>query len=157
MAVPHEAREYQGDRAGFVSRVIANGIDVVVAAVVVAGLYVGVVALAVVLNPTRPSVPSTPFVLFVLALGAVLWLSFAVAWATTGRTIGARVMGLRVVNFRGRRLTPVGAALRASFCLAFLPGIFWVVVSGQNRSLQDTVMRTQVIYDWTRRPEIGGS
>jgi uncharacterized RDD family membrane protein YckC len=63
-------------------------------------------------------------------------------------------MGIRVVNFRGRRLRPLGAALRASFCLLFLPGLFWVAVSGGNRSLQDTVLRTQVIYDWTRRPEL---
>ncbi len=155
LAVPHEARHLQGDRAGFVSRLIANVIDVVVASMVVAALYVGVVAIAVVVRPTNPSIPSTPFALFVLSTGAVLWLSFTVAWATTGRTVGAKVMGLRVVSFRGGRLMPVGAALRAAFCVAFLPGIFLVAVSGQNRSLQDTVLRTQVVYDWTRKPQVG--
>jgi uncharacterized RDD family membrane protein YckC len=154
LAVPVEAREIQGDRAGFVTRALANAIDVAVCLLIVAAAYVGVVVVALLLNPTNPRVPSTPFIVFVVATGWVLWLTFAVSWATTGRTIGARVMGIRVVNFRGRRLRPLGAALRASFCLLFLPGLFWVAVSGGNRSLQDTVLRTQVIYDWTRRPEL---
>jgi uncharacterized RDD family membrane protein YckC len=154
LAVPHEAREIQGDRAGFVTRALANAIDVLVSLLLVGAGYVAVVVVALVLNPTNPRVPSTPFVVFVVATGWVLWLSFALSWATTGRTVGARVMGIRVVNFRGQRLRPLGAALRASFCVLFLPGLFWVAVSGGNRSLQDTVMRTQVIYDWTRRPEL---
>jgi uncharacterized RDD family membrane protein YckC len=154
LAVPHEARDFQGDRAGFVSRALSNAIDVAAALVVVGSLYVGLVVVAIVLSPTNPQVPSTPFLWFVVATGVVLWLSFTVAWATTGRTIGERVMGLRVVNFRGRRLLWPGAALRATFCLFFLPGLFWVIVSGQNRSLQDTVLRTQVVYDWTKRTQI---
>jgi uncharacterized RDD family membrane protein YckC len=154
LAVPHEARDFQGDRAGFVSRALANTIDVALTLVVVAALYLALVVGAIVLSPTDLRVPSTPFVVFVLATGVVLWLSFTMSWATTGRTVGARVMGLRVVNFRGRRLLWPGAALRATFCLFFLPGLFWVIVSGQNRSLQDTVLRTQVIYDWTKRTQI---
>jgi uncharacterized RDD family membrane protein YckC len=154
LAVPHEARDFQGDRAGFVSRALSNAIDVAVALVVVGALDAAFVVGAVVLNPTNPQVPSTPFLLLVAATGVVLWLSFTVSWATTGRTIGKRVMGLRVVSFRGRRLLWPGAALRATFCVFFLPGLFWVIVSGQNRSLQDTVLRTQVIYDWTRRSQI---
>lgn len=153
LAVPHEARDIQGDRAGFVTRALANAVDVLVSLVIVGAGYVALVVGALVLDPTSPRVPSTPFFLFVLATGVVLWVSFVVAWATTGRTIGARVMGLRVVNFRGRRLRPLGAALRATSCVMFLPGLFWVILSGENRSLQDTVLRTQVIYDWTKRPE----
>ena len=61
-------------------------------------------------------------------------------------------MGIRVVNYRGKVMRLGGAATRAAFCLGFMPGLFWVIVSDQNRSLQDTVMRTSVIYDWTSRP-----
>jgi uncharacterized RDD family membrane protein YckC len=153
LAVPHEAREIQGDRAGFVTRALANAIDVLVSLVIVELGYIALVVAAVLVNPTRPEVPSTPFLVYMVALGVVLWVSFVIAWATTGRTIGAQVMGIRVVNFRGRRLRPLGAALRATFCVFFLPGLLWVIVSGGNRSLQDTVLRTQVVYDWTKRPE----
>jgi uncharacterized RDD family membrane protein YckC len=151
IVVPHEARYFQGDRAGFVSRVIANLIDVTAAALVVGAFYLGMVGLAFVASPTNPQVPSTPVSVLLLIGVGVLWVIFTVAWATSGRTFGAKVMGLRVVSFRGQRLRWAGSALRATFCLSFLPGLFWVIVSGQNRSLQDTVLRTQVIYDWTHR------
>jgi uncharacterized RDD family membrane protein YckC len=74
-----------------------------------------------------------------------------VGWSTTGRTYGKHLLGLRVVNHDGQRLRIVGAAVRATFCLVFLIGFLWVAVSGQNRSIQDMVLRTSVIYDWTRR------
>jgi|GEM_PF-356389 uncharacterized RDD family membrane protein YckC len=151
IAVPREARHFQGDRAGFVSRVVANLVDVTVAALTVGALYLGLVGLVFVVNPTDPRLPSTPFPTLVLVGLWVLWLIFTVAWATSGRTFGGKIMGLRVVNFRGQRLLWPGSALRATFCVLFMPGLFWVVVSGENRSLQDTVLRTQVVYDWTHR------
>jgi uncharacterized RDD family membrane protein YckC len=61
-------------------------------------------------------------------------------------------MGIRVVNYQGKVMRVPGAALRAAFCLGFMPGLFWVIISNQNRSLQDTVLRTSVIHDWTKRP-----
>ena len=40
------------------------------------------------------------------------------------------------------------AFLRAAFVIALPVGLFWVLVSGANRSVQDVVLRTSVIYDW---------
>lgn len=150
-AVPVEARAFQGHRAGFVTRAIAAGIDFAAVAASLGLVYLGWVALLFIVNPTRVSFP-TLSVAVVLGISAVAnWLSLTVAWATTGRSLGARLMGIRVVSFRGRVMRPAGAAARAAFCLAFMPGLFWVVVSRENRSLQDTVMRTSVIHDWTKR------
>jgi uncharacterized RDD family membrane protein YckC len=87
-------------------------------------------------------------VLLVLIGGWVQFLYFTASWATTGRTVGNHVLGLRVVNFRGARMRWVGAALRAGFCVLFPIGLFWTAVSRQNRSTQDVVLRTSVIYDW---------
>ena len=69
-----------------------------------------------------------------------------------GRTYGDHVMGLRVVNHKGGRLHPLRALARAVFYAIFPIGLLWVLVSGQNRSLQDLVLRTSVIYDWDVRP-----
>lgn len=150
-AVPPEAREFQGHRAGFVTRLLAVGIDFATVGVVLTALYVGWAIVLFAVNPVSFSLPSISF-LAVLAIGAgVSWLTFTIAWATTGRTLGGRVMGIRVVSYAGKVMRPVGAGLRAAFCLGFMPGLFWVIVSHENRSLQDTVMRTSVIYDWTRR------
>lgn len=148
--VPKEVREYQGERAGIVSRLLANILDVAVAAGIVVGLFLGYLAVLFLLDPTRSSYP-TPQNLWLWLVVVGSWVSvayFTASWATTGRTLGNHVLGLRVVNFRGRRLTWPGAFLRACFCVYFPIGLLWVLISRQNRSLQDTVMRTSVIYDW---------
>jgi uncharacterized RDD family membrane protein YckC len=58
---------------------------------------------------------------------------------------------LRVVNSKGQRLHPFAAIVRASLCVILPIGLLWVLVSGQNRSLQDLFLRTSVIYDWDVR------
>lgn len=151
-AVPYEARGFQGHRAGFVTRAIAAGIDFAAVAAALGLVYLGWVALLFIVNPTRVSFPTLSLAVVLSVSAFANWASLAVAWATTGRSLGARVMGIRVVSFRGRVMRPAGAALRAAFCLAFMPGLFWVIVSKENRSLQDNVMRTSVIHDWTKRP-----
>jgi uncharacterized RDD family membrane protein YckC len=82
----------------------------------------------------------------VLAVGYL-----TLGWSTSGRTVGALVMGLRVLNRSGDSMRPVSALLRALFCVAFPLGLLWILVSAGNRSLQDLVLRTSVVYDWHRR------
>jgi uncharacterized RDD family membrane protein YckC len=152
-AVPVEARPFQGLRAGVVTRTLANTVDFAVAVGVVAAGYLSWCVVLFVVDARDFSFPKPSF-LFLLTCGElVLFVYFSSAWATTGRTYGNHLMGLRVVNYRGERMRWAGAAARAVFCLVFPIGLFWAVVSATNRSLQDTVLRTSVIYDWTtRRP-----
>ena len=51
--------------------------------------------------------------------GFLLGFYFWVSWATTGRTYGDLVMGLRVVNWQGEKMHWAGAAMRAAFCVVF--------------------------------------
>ena len=53
-----------------------------------------------------------------------------------------------MVNFRGERMNVAGAAVRAAGYIAFPIGILWVAVSPANRSVQDVVLRSSVIYSW---------
>ena len=152
--IPEEARAFQGDRAGIVTRTVANIVDSLVAATIVLSAYLGWAALLFLLSPTTFSFPPIRWLVALIATGTVLAFIFWVSWATTGRTFGGHLMGLRVVNFRGRKLHWTGALIRAAFCVVFPIGLFWAVVSSQNRSVQDTVMRTSVIYDWARGPLI---
>lgn len=148
-AIPEEARRFQGQRAGIVSRVIANTVDFVVITVALLGTYLGWLALLFLLDPTTFS-PSAPTFLQALVVGgAYLFVYFTVAWATSGRTYGDHLMGLRVVNFRGERMHWVGAMMRAVFCVFVPIGLFWAVLSPRDRSVQDVVLRTSVIYDWS--------
>jgi len=149
--IPHAARPFQGRRAGLVTRTLAAVVDLVV---VVTAFWLGYAAVSGVLFAMEPAgfqfpdVALGPWVAaeYVLAVGYL-----TLRWSTSGRTVGALVMGLRVLNRNGSRMRPVGALLRAIFCVTFPFGLLWIVVSAENRSLQDLVLRTSVIYDWHRR------
>jgi uncharacterized RDD family membrane protein YckC len=135
-----------------VTRTLANLVDCVVASIVVAIGY-GVWAAVVFLRaPSRWSPPSVSFAVLLIAWFGALFLYFAVSWATTGRTYGGHLLGLRVVNHRGGPLRPVGALLRAAACVVLPIGLYWALFSSENRSVQDVVLRTSVIYDWASRP-----
>ncbi|MGH3508069.1 MAG: RDD family protein [Nocardioidaceae bacterium] len=149
--IPREARPYQGHRAGLVTRFIASAIDgLVVLAVVLAGY--GALAVAVFLVEGRNFVfPDTSLVVNMVTSFAVLVVYPSLAWAISGRTYGCHVIGLRVVSANGNRLRPTRAVLRALLC-AFLPiGLFWAAVNRRNHSVQDLLLRTQVVYDWEPR------
>lgn len=146
--VPAAARAFQGQRAGIVSRVLANTVDFLVLAGVLLSGYVGWAALRFLIDPASFTFPQVKPAWVVLVGGYLLGLYFWISWATTGRTLGNKLMGLRVVSFRGRLMRWSGALLRAIFCVVFPIGLFWAIVSRQNRSVQDVVLRTSVIYDW---------
>ena len=146
--IPPKARPFQGLRAGVVSRTIAGAIDYAVIVGLTLGSYVTVAVLRFLLDPRDYMLPRWPFGAF-LALGFFYFLVYlTVAFATSGRTLGARLFGLRVVGRKGTRLRPTTALLRAAFCAAVPVGLFWCAVSRQNRSIQDVVLRTSVIHAW---------
>ena len=150
--VPHEARPFQGHRAGLVTRAAAGAIDVGVVILALVVCYLGVFAFLYLLDPRNFTAPR-PSPALVYAVGSVLLILYlAVSWMGNGRTYGDHVMGLRVVNRQGRRLHPLGALARAALYVIFPIGLLWVLISGQNCSLQDLVLRTSVIYDWEVHP-----
>jgi uncharacterized RDD family membrane protein YckC len=63
-------------------------------------------------------------------------------------------MGVRVVSRKGGRLGWLVALARAAFSVGFPIGLGWALVSKRNRSVQDVVLRTIVIYDWSLRPPL---
>jgi len=152
-AVPKEARAFQGQRAGIVTRTAANVIDSAVAVGVLTGGYAAWCAILFLVDPARFRFPAPSFLALLICAGVVMFIYFTTSWATSGRTYGNHLLGLRVVNFRGERLRWPGAVVRAAFCVALPIGLYWAIISPTNRSLQDTILRTSVLYDWTtRRP-----
>src|SRR3954451_10625977 len=151
--IPQEARGFQGRRAGLVTRGAAACIDIagVVLALIVAYL-VFVVVVVFLVPPRGLQVPVPPLWLEVLVCVSVITVYLTACWHRGGRTYGGLVMGLRVVNRRSRCPGLGTAFLRAAFTVVFPLGRAWVAVSRQNRSIQDVVLRTSVIYDWNVRP-----
>jgi uncharacterized RDD family membrane protein YckC len=154
--LPREARPYQGQRAGVVTRFLAAAIDGAVVWLVLAVAYVGYAGLRFLFDPRGFTFPDAGLVFSLLAAFVVLVVYLTAAWWLSGRSYGCLVMGLRVVNHRGGRLRLAGALVRALFCAAFPIGLLWVAVSRENRSVQDMVLRTSVIYDWQPRVDAHG-
>ncbi len=127
---------------------MAAVIDSVVVALVLAIGYGSVAAVLFMVDPLGFAFPDVSWVFDLMAALVVTVLYLTVSWALTGRTYGDHVMGLRVVNFRGNRMRWIGALVRATACAFFPIGLFWCAVSPENRSLQDVVLRTSVVYDW---------
>ena len=152
VVLPREARGFQRERAGIVSRVLAAGIDLgVVAALVglaVAGrslwrFFFASEGVALTLHwPTRFGLVSIG--------GILLAIYLAWGWARTGRTVGKRVLGLVVVGRDGGPLPLWKAIVRAVLYVLFPLGLLWSAVSRTNRSVQDAILGTAVRYAWHR-------
>ena len=150
--IPREARPFQGHRAGLVTRTAAAAIDFGIVIIALGVCYFGVSAFLFVLDPRTFNALLAPPPWLLYAAGCLLLIVYVgVSWMGSGRTYGNHVMGLRVVNRKGNRLHPLASFVRAALYAIFPIGLFWVLVSGHNRSLQDLVVRTSVIYDWGAR------
>jgi uncharacterized RDD family membrane protein YckC len=147
-AVPREAREFQGQHAGIVTRSMAGVVDGLTIVAIVLAWWVGFGAVRFLAHPARFTIPNYP-----LLVDGVFWcivavVYFTVAWATSGRTVGAQLLGLRVVNRHRKPVRWGVSALRAALCVIFPVGMLWTMVSRQNLSAQDILLGTLVIYDW---------
>jgi uncharacterized RDD family membrane protein YckC len=136
-----------GRRAGFVTRALASAADLVVVVLLLAGGYAAVAAARFVLHPVTFQFPS-PGAGTLLLLGLCAQaLYFGITWTVVGGTYGDRLMGLRVVGTGHRRLHWGRSAVRAALCTLFPIGLLWALVSRENRSVQDLLVRTSVVYD----------
>jgi len=151
-AIPPAARDLQGRRAGLVSRLMANTVDFVVIAGVVAAGYAGVAAFRFLWNSRTFTFPAPGFGPLLVAGSVVMAGYLAACWMATGRTYGDHLLGLRVLGLRGGPPRPVAALVRAVLCVLFPVGLFWVLASRDNRSAQDLLLRSSVVYDWSRTP-----
>jgi len=155
--IPLEAREYQGRRAGVVTRAAAFVVDAGVVGVLLLIGYAGwcVVDFIWPIGSNTFHFPRPEQWVVLIAGHIVMVVYFMLMWHAGGRTYGCHVMGIRVADRRGRSLGLLPALIRAEFCVLFAVGFFWVIVSRENRSIQDVVMRTSVVYDWDVRPGAG--
>ena len=102
--LPAAAKDFQGRRAGVVSRCLAAAIDVGVVAVILASIYFAIAGALLLWDPKHASMPSFPRSVAVTVAGVLAVLYLATAWSTSGRSVGDQLLGLRVEGFRGERL-----------------------------------------------------
>jgi uncharacterized RDD family membrane protein YckC len=137
----------RGTRAGLVTRALANVADLVVVVLIVLAGYAAVAATRFLLRPAHFRFPTPSWELLLLLVLGVQAVYFALTWHMVGGTYGDRLLGLRVSDDHRARLGWGRCALRAVLCTIFPIGLLWVLVSGENRSVQDLIVRTSVTYD----------
>lgn len=143
-------RQAQGRPAGVLSRSLANVIDLGVAWVLTFVLLSAWSTIRYVLfgDPLRFPRPQVSFTVGLFWLVLVLYL--ADGWGSSGKTIGKRIVGLRVEG-DGRRITALRWILRAALTVSFAPVMLgWVLLARDNRGLHDRIFHTRVVYDWSR-------
>jgi uncharacterized RDD family membrane protein YckC len=159
--VPAEARSIQGHPAGLISRTIANILDLGLVFAFVAGTFVAWAGVKLLWQGREFTRPNPGFARAFVFATIVHVVYFATWWATSGRTLGDRLMGLRVVGRNGRPLSLAWASIRAVLCVYVPFGLLWAGIDRSHRSVQDLILRTSVIHDWLSRPvelpEGGGS
>jgi uncharacterized RDD family membrane protein YckC len=137
----------RGEPAGVVTRTLANVLDLFLVALAVGGGYLAVAAVRFVLTPTSFTWPATSGGTLLLLMLCAQAVYFMVTWSVLGGTWGDRVLALRVTDADGRRLRWRRSAIRAVLCTVFPVGLAWVLVSRENRSVQDLILGTAVVYD----------
>lgn len=150
-AIPRAAREFQGGRAGVVTRVLAAGIDAGVVWLFLLFVYLGYAGLVFLIDPRTFQFPDTQLIRSMLMGAVVLFLYTTVAWAVSGRTYGNLLMGLRVVGVFGGDVGWIRATARAAFYVVLPIGLLWVAIDPRQRSIQDRLLATSVVYDWKPR------
>lgn len=133
--------------AGIVSRGLAALVDMVVVIVTMGLLYLGLTLTTLIVNPTSFRFPAPNLIFSSAVTFAVSVLYLTVCWTLSGRTVGAVLLGVRVVGGRAERLALPVAALRAFACVLFPIGLLWVAVDRGRRSVQDILLGSRVVYD----------
>lgn len=141
----------QGHRAGIVSRILADAIDLGVLLIALLAGYLAVSAVRFVVSPARFSFPRPATAIVGLIATAALIAGLTAGWTTTGRTPGKRLLGLRVVDRRGRRLRALLAFVRAVVSVVLPIELLWSAISARNESVADLLVGSSVIYDWKLR------
>jgi uncharacterized RDD family membrane protein YckC len=143
------AVELQGRLAGFPSRVLADVIDVAIAFAIFVLIYSGFSILWDFFNSDTIQIKVQSPGINASGMGLTVLIYLTLGWASTGRTIGKQILGLRAVRRDGTPLHTGRALGRAALCVVFYPFVMWTVLfSRRNAGIHDMICKTVVVYDW---------
>ena len=160
-----------GQYAGFVSRLIAFVVDIIIISAVLMfstwfvsttlemlqiNLFLKTIALKNIDSGISSNYSFRPI------LASIISLLFIVGyhiffWYTVGQTPGKAIMGIRIVPLKGGKLPLWQAFLRYIGYLisgiALGIGFFWILVDDRRMGWHDRIARTCVIYAWDAHPD----
>lgn len=144
-----------GHYSGPLSRLAAYAVDVAVIVGIYTLIAAGVTFVARVLFNVEVVDPLRTGIWAAVAFGTWSLLYDWLGPALTGRTVGKRIVGIRIVQrdgepLRGRQA--LGRSLVKPFSLlAFGLGLLGIIWSKERRALHDAAAGTAVVYDWGQR------
>jgi uncharacterized RDD family membrane protein YckC len=145
----------QDRSAGFVSRLLAYIIDVVLIAAVVAvgGAIAALMDRALDAMGANLRVEMT--LIYVWSIPLIIGAYYIMFWSLTGRTVGKWFMGLKVIGPNGQPPSIGRSTLRflgyGLSAIAFWVGYVWVVIDEERQAWHDHMAKTWVVYDYSRR------
>jgi len=147
----------KGNYAGFVSRLIAFGVDVAVVTFVLIVLTWLVNTVLVLFSLDELAAMETILKILVSGAFALLFSAsyFIFFWTLASMTPGKLLMGLRIVTAGGHPLT-FGRAVRrmlgyiVSIAVIFL-GFVWILIDNRRQGWHDKIAGTFVVYAWDAR------
>jgi len=147
----------QGRTAGFVTRMFAYVVDVVVLAGIVAlGGWIAVL-IDTVFQQMGLDLNIDIATIYVFLIPWIFGLYFVVFWSLTGRTIGKWFMGLKVIRLDGNPPTIGRSVIRfvgyGVSAIVFWLGYLWVLVDSDRQAWHDHMAKTWVVYDYERRKQ----
>jgi uncharacterized RDD family membrane protein YckC len=151
-----------GQYAGFVTRLVAFVIDLIVVTLIVTmgGALIRLVeTLLENIYLLRPgALTETVTSVVSVALGVGLFVAYYIGfWLGAGQTPGKRIMGVRIVRTDGGRVLLANVVRRfVGYWLSsilFL-GFLWILVDNQRQAWHDTLSGTIVIYSRPTPPEL---
>jgi uncharacterized RDD family membrane protein YckC len=146
----------KGHHAGFVSRLLAFGIDIAI-------ISVSLVAIGWLLSTTQQllridtAILSRPLRVILVAVGAFLYVAgyYTLFWTLNGQTPGKVLLGVRVVTLEGGQLSFKRSLVRfVGYILSALPlyaGFVWILIDNRRQGWHDKLASTFVIYSWEAR------
>ena len=145
----------QGDYCGAVSRLAAFALDLVLSSLLFT-LALAAVNFSASIVAGHSVHWSRSDSVVVAAISAVwLFVYFAYCWATTGRTPGMTLLGIRVVRADGAHAEPWRAVVR-TLILPISVALFWlslplVLLQRAHQAPHDLIAGTAVVYTWDAR------
>jgi uncharacterized RDD family membrane protein YckC len=148
--------------AGFASRVLAFGIDLLITAALllmatlslqIIGIFFPIGKLVGRLAGVDPNGTYRPYVALLIAI-AVFVAYNTFWWSMIEETPGKAALGLRVVRRDGKRMTVWRSIVRSlAYWISALPlflGFLWILVDNERQGWHDKIANTCVVY--ARRP-----
>jgi len=148
----------KGHYAGFISRLFAFSIDIVIIVVVLifAGWLLN--AMSTIFQLGILDSLSTFFEIWVTSVIVILFSAayYIFFWTLVGQTPGKLLLGLRVVSRSGRPIT-FWQALRRYVgyfisAVAIYIGYLWILIDNRRQGWHDKLAGTYVVYNWDAHP-----